>query len=107
MLSFHKELFRNCLCKALSTSHAKGKTAAVKYERNLARFHPLVHSASTDRKWAIRFVTARVDFILFSLREAKLTAQLMLRENNFNDRGPYLVIPRKKAVPWGSGPTSE
>ena len=47
----------------MPSNHVKGKSASTSYENNLARFYPLVHSCSSDRRWAIRFVAARIDFI--------------------------------------------
>ena len=48
----------------MPNNHIKGKSASTSYENNLTRFYPLVHSCSNDRRWAIRFVSARIDFIL-------------------------------------------
>ena len=47
----------------LPSGHVKGKRADTAYENNLARFHALVHSCSSGRRWAIRFVAARIDYI--------------------------------------------
>ena len=47
----------------MPSNHVKCKSASTSSENNLARFHPLVHSCSRDRRWAIRFVAARIDFI--------------------------------------------
>ena len=47
----------------LPCAHAKGKRADVAYENNLSKFHALVHSISTDRRWAIRLTAARIDYI--------------------------------------------
>ena len=47
----------------MPSNHIKGKSASTSYENNLTRFYPLVHSCSNDRRWAIRFVAARIDFI--------------------------------------------
>ena len=47
----------------LPCGHAKGKRADVAYENNLSKFHALVHSVSIDRRWAIRFTAARIDYI--------------------------------------------
>ena len=55
----------------LPSGHVKGKSASVSYENNLARFHALVHSCSSDRRWAIRFVAARIDFIFVLSERAK------------------------------------
>ena len=49
--------------RLMPSNHIKRKSASTSYERNLARFYPLVHSCSNDRRWAIRFVAARIDFI--------------------------------------------
>ena len=38
----------------LPSGHVTGKSASVSYENNLAKFHALVHSCSSDRRWAIR-----------------------------------------------------
>ena len=55
----------------LPSGHVKGKSASVSYENNLAKFHALVHSCSSDRHWAIRFVAARIDFIFVLSERAK------------------------------------
>ena len=55
----------------LPSGHVKGKSASVSYENNLAKFHALVHSCSSDRRWAIRFVAARIDFIFILSERAK------------------------------------
>ena len=47
----------------MPSNHIKGKSASTSYENNLTRFYPLVHSCSNDRRRAIRFVAARIDFI--------------------------------------------
>ena len=47
----------------LPSAHVKGKSASTSYENNLARFHALVHSCSSDKRWAIRFAAARIDFV--------------------------------------------
>ena len=47
----------------MPSNHIKLKSASTSYENNLARFYPLVHSCSNDRRWTIRFVAARIDFI--------------------------------------------
>ena len=47
----------------MPSGHVKGKSASVSSENNLAKFHALVHSCSSDRRWAIRFVAARIDFL--------------------------------------------
>ena len=62
-LPFHQELFRHVFAGLMPSSHIKGKSASTSYENNLTRFYPLVHSCSNDRRWAIRFVAARIDFI--------------------------------------------
>ena len=55
----------------MPSGHVKGKSASVSYENNLAKFHALVHSCSSDRRWAIRFVAARIDFIFVLSERAK------------------------------------
>ena len=55
----------------LPSGHVKGKSASVSYENNLAKFHALVHSCSSDRRWAVRFVAARIDFIFVLSERAK------------------------------------
>ena len=55
----------------MPSGHVKGKSASVSYEHNLAKFHALVHSCSSDRRWAIRFVAARLDFIFVLSESAK------------------------------------
>ena len=52
----------------LPTNPVKGKSASTSYENNLTRFHPLVHSCSSDRRWAVRFVAARIDIFVLSDR---------------------------------------
>ena len=47
----------------MPSNHIKGMSANTSYENSLTRFHPLVHSCSNDRKCALRFVAARIDFI--------------------------------------------
>ena len=49
----------------LPSGHVKGKF------HKLAKFHALVHSCSSDRRWAIRFVVARIDFIFVLSERAK------------------------------------
>ena len=55
----------------LPPGHVKGKSASVSYENKLAKFYALVHSCSSDRRWAIRFVAARIDFIFVLSEKAK------------------------------------
>ena len=55
----------------LPSGHVKGKSASVSYENSLAKFHALVHSCSSDRRWAMRFVAARIDFIFVLSERAK------------------------------------
>ena len=45
------------------SNHIKGKRASTSYQNNLTRVYPLVQSCSNDRRCAIRFVAARIDFI--------------------------------------------
>ena len=59
----HQELLRHCVAGLMPSNHIKGRSASTSYENNLARFYPLVHSCSNDRRSAIRFVAARIDFI--------------------------------------------
>ena len=47
----------------MPSNHIKGKSVSTSYENNVTRFNPLVHSCSNDRRWAIRFVAARIDFM--------------------------------------------
>ena len=47
----------------MPSNHVKGKSTSTSYENNLTRFYPLVHSCSNDRRWAIRFVAGRIDFL--------------------------------------------
>ena len=57
---------KNCsgiVFAGLLPCHVKGKRADTASENNLARFHALVHSCSSDRRWATRFVAARIDYI--------------------------------------------
>ena len=63
VLPFRQELFRHLFAGLMPSNHIKGKSASTSYEKNLTRFYPLVHSCSNDRRWAIRFVAARIDFI--------------------------------------------
>ena len=44
---------------------------ATNCENNLSPFHPLVHSASSDRRWAIRVVAARIDFVFVLSERSK------------------------------------
>ena len=55
----------------LPCGHAKGKRADVAYKNNLSKFHALVHSVSTNRRWAIRFTAARIDYIFVLADRAK------------------------------------
>ena len=55
----------------LPSGHVKGKSASASYENNLAKFHALVHSCSSDRRWAIRFVAGRIHFICILSKRAK------------------------------------
>ena len=78
VLPFHQELFRHCDCGAhaqqshqMPSNHTNGKSASTSYENDLVRFYPLVHSCSNDRRWAIRFVAARIDFIFVSSDRSK------------------------------------
>ena len=48
----------------MPSNHINSKSVSTSYETNLTRFYPLGHSCSNDRRWAIRFVAARIDFIV-------------------------------------------
>ena len=46
----------------LASSHVKSPSASTSHhEGHMAKFHPLIHSASSDKRWAIRAVAARLD----------------------------------------------
>ena len=47
----------------LACSHIKSKSASTAHETHLSRFNPLVHSASSDKRWAIRTFASRIDYI--------------------------------------------
>ena len=73
----------------LPTGHVRGKRADVAYENNLSKFHALVHSCSSDRRWAIRFVAARIDFVFVLSDRAKA---------NFPPDPARLKLKRTKAL---------
>ena len=60
---FHstKNCSRIVFAGLMPSNHIKGESASTSYENNLTRFYP--HSCSNDRRWAIRFLAARIDFI--------------------------------------------
>ena len=45
----------------LASGHVKSPSASTSHEGHMAKFHPLIHSASSDKIWAIRAVAARLD----------------------------------------------
>ena len=47
----------------LSQPYIRSKAANVFPENHLCRFHSLVHSPSSDRRWAIRACSARIDTV--------------------------------------------
>ena len=73
----------------LPSGHVKGKCASTSYENNLARFHALVHSCSSDKRWAIRFAAARIDFVFVLSDRNK--ANYPRQENPPRRRGPKAI----------------
>ena len=73
----------------LPSGHVKGKSASTSYENNLARFHALVHSCSSDKRWAIRFAAARIDFVFVLSDRNK--ANYPRQENPPKIRGPKAI----------------
>ena len=47
----------------MGCQHVKGKRAETSHESRLCKYHCLVHSASGDKRWAIREAGARIDRI--------------------------------------------
>ena len=45
----------------MAASHVKSPSASTSHEGHMAKFHPLIHSASSDKRWTIRAVAARLD----------------------------------------------
>ena len=45
----------------MASGHVKSPSASTSHEGHMAKFHPLIHSASSDKRWAIRAVAARLD----------------------------------------------
>ena len=45
----------------MASGHVKSSSAPTSHEGHMAKFHPLIHSASVDKRWAIRAVAARLD----------------------------------------------
>ena len=45
----------------MASGHVKSPSASTSHEGHMAKFHPLIHSASSDKGWAIRAVAARLD----------------------------------------------
>ena len=84
---------RNCsgvvFAGLLPSGHVKGKSASTSYENNLARFHALVHSCSSDKRWAIRFAAARIDFVI--VLSDRNQANYPRQENPPNIRGPKAI----------------
>ena len=62
------------------------------YENNLARFHALVHSCSTDRRWAIRFTAARIDYIFVLSDRSKADYPPNKHKEESRGRKPCLSI---------------
>ena len=93
----------------LPSGHVKGKSASVSHENNLAKFQALVHSCSTDRRWAIRFVAARIEFIFVLSERAKANFPQQVdqparrRGPKAIQGGPTLAIADGSAVDdsWG------
>ena len=73
----------------LPSGHVKGKSASTSYENNLARFHALVHSCSSDKRWAIRFAAARIDFVFVLSDRNK--ANYPRQENPPRRKGPKAI----------------
>ena len=57
--SLHHSTKNSCGC--LASGHVKSPSASTSHEGHMAKFHPLIHSASSDKRWAIRAVAARLD----------------------------------------------
>ena len=62
--SLHHSTKNSCGCLVgglMAASHVKSPSASTSHEGHMAKFHPLIHSASSDKRWAIRAVAARLD----------------------------------------------
>ena len=62
--SLHHSTKNSCGCLVggpLASGHVKSPSASTSHEGHMAKFHPLIHSASSDKRWAIRAVAARLD----------------------------------------------
>ncbi|CAE7787762.1 unnamed protein product [Symbiodinium sp. CCMP2592] len=47
----------------LGSAHHKSKSSSTVHEGHLCKFHPLVHSPSGDKRWAVREAAGRIDKI--------------------------------------------
>ena len=62
--SLHQSTKNSCGCLdggLMASGHVKSPSASTSHEGHMAKFHPLIHSASSDKRWAIRAVAARLD----------------------------------------------
>ena len=62
--SLHHSTKNSCGCLVgglMASGHVKSPSASTSHEGHMAKFHPLIHSASSDKRWAIRAVAARLD----------------------------------------------
>ena len=58
--SLHHSTKNSCGCLVGGLT-VKSPSASTSHEGHMAKFHPLIHSASSDKRWAIRAVAARLD----------------------------------------------
>ena len=58
----------------IGTAHYKSKSSSTVHEGHLCKFHALVHSPSSDMRWAIREAAGRIDriWVLSSTRSVQL-----------------------------------
>ena len=45
----------------MAAGRVRSPNASASHEGHMAKFHPLIHSSSSDKRWAIRAVAARLD----------------------------------------------
>ena len=96
----------------MPSNHIKGKSASKSYENNLTRFYPLVHSCSNDRRWAIRVVTARIDFIFVLSGRSKANfpadpQNKIVKQQKDLTGGPSLLALTDQDVAWGNWKPSD
>ena len=89
----------------MPSNHVKCKSASTSYENNLTWFYRLVHSCSNDRRWAIRFAAARIDFlfVLSDRSKANFSADSQnqrVKQQKALAAGPSMLVLTDQEEAW-------